>query len=733
MRLKVQLLFVLLLTLYSFASLNAQTKRPKVGVVLSGGGAKGYAHIGALKVIEEAGIKIDYIGGTSIGAIVGALYASGYSADELEEIMYSLDLNNMIMNEKSRRELPFFDKTYREKYLLELPFDDFKLRFPNALSSGQGTADELTYLFRHVHDVDNFNELPIPFVCVATKLSNGESVVFHDGYLPQVVLASGAYPTLLEPVRIKGELYVDGGVRNNYPVKEVRDLGADYIIGVDLQEGLLDDSQLQSAAKVIEQIISYNIAEKSQEQSKLVDLTIKPDLKGFTVTSFDDKDQIIGAGFDAAKLKFDDLKQIAALQGHPKINRQPHDTFEYVLINDIEITGLETFNRSYVQGKLGIIPPQLISYDNIRNGIKSLYSSGNFKKIYYRIRDNDSGHKTMAIFVTENPTRQSIKFGLHYDDLFKTGLLLNFSSRHVLFDNSVFSADLILGDFPRYQVIYYADNGIYPSFGISSSYKRFNSKVKASNFFDNLGGVSYDYQFKEFLNQVYVQSTLFDKYALGGGLEHQYLSIKTENLTFNDPLRNIENSYFLSLYGYFKIDNLDNPNFPMNGLKFNGLFKYMFKSNAADFEETPMVSAWFDANKSLNSWLGIKLFGKFWTYFGNPAPISQKFALGGYVDQDFMNYSRFFGLPFFTAGGENLLIFGSQIQARILKNHYFSAFANFAHISDQIEEWKFLKYHYTGLGIGYGYDSPLGPIIGLWTYSPNTKKGLFNVSLGFWF
>ncbi len=307
MRLKVHFLLILLLTLFSFSQLNSQTKRPKVGVVLSGGGAKGYAHIGALKVIEEAGIKIDYIGGTSIGAIVGALYASGYSADELEEIMYSLDLNNMILNEKSRRELPFFDKTYREKYLLELPFDDFKLRFPNALSSGQGTADELTYLFRNVHDIENFNELPIPFVCVATRLSTGESVVFHEGYLPQVVLASGAYPTLLEPVRIKGELYVDGGVRNNYPGSEVRDMGADYIIGVDLQEGLLDDSQLQSAAKVIEQIISYNIAEKSEEQSKLVDLTIKPDLKGFTVTSFDDKDQSIGAGFDAAKLKFEDF------------------------------------------------------------------------------------------------------------------------------------------------------------------------------------------------------------------------------------------------------------------------------------------------------------------------------------------------------------------------------------------------------------------------------------------
>src|SRR5690606_15970109 len=128
--------------------------------------------------------------------------------------------------------------------------------------------------------------------------------------------------------------------------------------------------------------------------------------------------------------------------------------------------------------------------------------------------------------------------------------------------------------------------------------------------------------------------------------------------------------YFLNLYGYLKIDNLDNPNFPMNGLKFNGLFKYLFQSNSADFEEIPMISGWVDANKSLNSWLSIKLFGKFGTYFGKSAPLSQKFALGGYVDQVFMNYSRFFGLPYFTDDGENLLILGSQIQAKILKNHY---------------------------------------------------------------
>ncbi len=718
----------------SFVVLSAQqSNRPKVGVVLSGGGAKGYAHIGALKVIEEAGVKIDYIGGTSIGAIVGGLYASGYSADELEKIMYQLDLNQMILNEKSRRELPFFDKSYREKYILELPFDNFKLGFPNAISSGQGTADELTYLFRHVHDVNKFNELPIPFVCVATKLSNGESVIFREGFLPQVVMASGAYPTLLEPVYIDGEMYIDGGVRNNYPVQEVLDMGADIIIGVDLQEGLLEADQLNSATKVIEQIISYGIAEKSQQQSELVDLSIKPELKGFSVTSFDNKTQIINAGTKAAKDVFSQLQEISRLQGNVPLLHKPIESSEYVLITDLEINGLETYNRSYVKGKLGINPPHLVSYTNIRDGIKSLYSSGNFSKVYYRIKENEKGHQTLSLFIREKPTKQSLKFGLHYDDLFKTGLLVNFTSKHVLFDNSVLSADVVLGDFPRYELNYYIDNGVYPSFGVYSGFKQFDADAQAQNFTESYDDVSLDYQFNEFTNQIYIQSTLFEKYALGGGFEHKYLDIKTNNLPTSDPNRRIENSYFLSAYGYLRADNLDNPNFPRNGLKFNGLFKYLFSSNADDFNETSMVSVNLEGNKSLNRWLSIKGFGEFGTYLSNFPPPSQKFVLGGYVEQKFMNYSRFYGLPFLTASGDNLMVLGSKVQAKFLRNHYLSGFINVANVENDFDDLNLLNYQYVGYGLGYGYDSPLGPIIGLWTYSPYTKSALFNVSLGFWF
>lgn len=713
--------------------LNAQENRPKVGLVLSGGGAKGYAHIGALKVIEEAGVKIDYIGGTSIGAIIGALYASGYSAAELENIMYSLDLNALILNEKSRTELPFFDKTYREKYILELPFDDFKLSIPNAISSGQGTIDELSYLFRHTHDIENFNDLKIPFVCVATKLSTGEAVTFDKGFLPQVVMASGAYPTLFDPVYINGELYIDGGVRNNYPVQEVLDLGADYIIGIDLQDGLAKQEDLKSAAKIIEQLISYNIVEKSEEQSKLVDLSIKPHLKGYGVTSFENKNEIINAGRIAAENVFEELKEISQKQGRPQIQHTSPSTNDYLLITDINIRGLNSFNESYLKGKLGISPPQLVSYETIRDGVKTLYSSGNFDKIYYRVRKNEQGHKTLNIIVQENPSKQSLKFGLHYDDLFKTGLLINFTSKQVLFKNSILSADLILGDNLRYAVNYFIDNGILPSFGFNSKFTNFNSEAKISNFNPEYPNVHLTYKFHEFINQIYIQSTLFEKYAIGGGLEHQYLNIKTNNLPTDDPIRQIENYYYMSFYSYLKADNLDNPNFPRKGIKINSKFKYNFSSNSEDFKNNSLIRLKFQFNRPLNKWLSFNIFGDYGNYITGNAPNAHKFILGGFVEQDFLNYSRFYGLPFLTSAGDHLLVVGSKLQTKILKNHYLSAIFNMANIKNEFEDIQPLKYQFTGYGLGYGYDSPLGPIIGLWTYSPSTKSGLFNVSLGFWF
>ena len=207
------------------SSLIWSQRKPKVGLVLSGGGAKGMAHIGALKVIEEAGIKIDYVGGTSMGAIIGGLYAAGYTANELDSIFKTTNLSQLITDNLPRNAKTFYEKDDAERYALSLPFDNFKVSFPEAISGGQNIYNEFIRLLYHVKDVEDFNELPIPFICIATNIETGKPVLMNKGYLPEAIMASGTLPSLFEPSEIDGQILIDGGVVNNYPINEVRKKG----------------------------------------------------------------------------------------------------------------------------------------------------------------------------------------------------------------------------------------------------------------------------------------------------------------------------------------------------------------------------------------------------------------------------------------------------------------------------------------------------------------------------
>jgi len=720
----------------NFAQDSIQTNRPKVGVVLSGGGAKGYAHIGALKKIEEAGIKIDYIGGTSMGAIVGGLYAAGYSPDELEEIIKELDLTSLIINEKSREEIPYFEKVNSENYILELPFNNFKLSIPQAISSGQGPLDLLTYLFRHVHNIKDFKDLPTPFICIGTNIETGEEEVFKDGFLPEVVLASGAYPSMIKPVKIKNKLYIDGGVINNFPVKEVKEMGADIIIGVDLQDPLKTQEELTSATNVLMQIVKFNMEKKSDEQRQLVDLMITPKLDGYTVTSFSEVDPILNRGIDAAELKFTQLKEIANLQG----NLQPRkklDLSDYILIKELKIEGTESFNSNYIQGKFNIIAPQLASYKEIQEGINRLYSSGNFTNVNYHLEKDDQDNYQLKLKLVENPVKQKIRFGLHYDDFFKTGLLINYTAKNLLFKNSTLSTDVVIGDFLRYNVNYYIDNGSIPGFGFRSRASRFSRAIDFSrNRIENFPDIAEaNYRFNDYVNQIYVQSTLKEKYAIGAGLEMQYIEAFTRNITPKDNFPYIidDHGNYWSTYAYIKADTRNNPNFATKGFKFSSRFRYLFDSNIQNFEKIYELDANLEANFHINNFLSYRFTANFGTFFNGNNTNPQKYIVGGYVQQQFLNYTLFYGLPFASAIGDNKLILGSEIQFKIYKNHYAGLLMNIANVENRLENIKLTDYTYSGFGARYGYDSPLGPISFIWAYSPHTKKGLFNLSLGYWF
>jgi NTE family protein len=203
-----KVVFFIILCLFFFCSYGQRDKSKdvKVGLVLSGGGAKGLVHIGALKVIEESGVRIDYIGGTSMGAIIGALYASGYRAEELDSIFKTVDFNTLIQDELPRSAKTFHEKEDAERYALTLPFDHFKISFPSAISKGQNVYNLLVKLLYHVNHITNFNKLPIPFFCVATDVETGEPVVLNKGYLPEAIAASGAFPSLFEPIEIDGKV-----------------------------------------------------------------------------------------------------------------------------------------------------------------------------------------------------------------------------------------------------------------------------------------------------------------------------------------------------------------------------------------------------------------------------------------------------------------------------------------------------------------------------------------------
>ena len=282
-----KIITTILLLLFFAVQAQAQVPEPyekvKVGLVLSGGGAKGMAHIGALKVIEEAGVKIDYIGGTSMGAIVGALYASGYSATQLDSIFRNIDFNRLISDNLPRGVKTFYEKEDSERYAIKLPFDNFKIAIPQGFSGGQNIYHELVRHLYHVKDINDFSKLPIPFVCIATNVETGEQVNLESGYLPEAIMASGTLPSLFEPFTIEGKVLIDGGVVNNYPIEEVKKMGADIIIGVDVQHGLRDRSDLLSATEILLQINNFRTAEDMIVKSAQTDIYIKPDMSNYSV------------------------------------------------------------------------------------------------------------------------------------------------------------------------------------------------------------------------------------------------------------------------------------------------------------------------------------------------------------------------------------------------------------------------------------------------------------------
>ena len=720
---------------FSFSVFSQDSiKKPKIGLVLSGGGAKGLAHIGVLKEIEKAGIKIDYIGGTSMGAIIGGLYACGYTANELDSIFSELDSDAIVQDLIPRENKNFFEKNNDEVYVLTLPFQGFKITVPKAYSKGlynYNLFSKLTHNFRHIRD---FNQLKIPFLCVGTDIETGEGVVFQGGSLPKAMAASGAFPSLFSPVEIEGKYYIDGGVVNNFPVEEVKKMGADIIIGVDVQDNLKTVDEISGATGVLVQISNFKTLENFDFKRKLTDIYIKPNIEGFSVISFEEGKKIIQNGVEAAQKESEKLMSLGSGYFNNQIN-MPSDS---IFIGGIDIQGAKNYTRSYFLGKLRLKSWDKISYNDLHSGINNLNATQNFTSIKYEL-GSDGFSDVLLLQVEENPIKTYLKLGVHYDDLFKSSGLVNVTKKNLFFKNDVGSFDLILGDNTRYNLEYYIDNGFHWSFGVKSNFDRFRKESK--NDFKNgeylqiIGRKSLDLDYLNLVNRAYIQTIFVQKYLIGVGIEHKFSRI-TSNATQNF-LRYIDNSHYFSAVGFLQFDSFDNKFFPKNGWYFYGDFNGYFYSSDynKDFNNLSTFKADAAYVKTFGKKITLKLQTEGGFSIGEKLNSINNFVLGGYGFHRFGNFKSFLGYDFLEMNGNSYVKAGLQTNWEFYRKNHINFTANFANIGNKIfDDNNWLKTaDYTGYGLGYGLETLIGPIEIKHSWSPDTKKHYTWFTVGFLF
>lgn len=731
--------------LFSNSAIVAQNEmQPKVGLVLSGGGAKGFAHIGTLKVIDSLGIKIDYIAGTSMGAIIGSLYASGYSGKELEVIFKTIDFDVLINDKYPRASQSFFERSNSEKYALNLPFDNFKITLPSALSRGQNVYNLLHRLMLPINEIKDFQKLPIPFFCVATNIETGAPVFLEKGNLAEAVAASGALPSLFQPVTIGNTILIDGGVTNNFPVEELRAKGMDIVIGVDVQDDLRNREYLKSAPEILMQINNFRTINAMKDKVALTDIYIKPDISNFSVVSFSEGKDIIKNGENAARYKLEDLVAVSEKQSND-FQRPKIIATDSLTIANIGFKGNERYTRSYLKGKLKLKGNEKISYTDLEKGIINLVATNNFDTFRYQlIPVSNEDSYNLLVNVKESESTASIKFGVHYDGLYKSAALANFTKKKLFFNNDIASLDLILGDNSRYNFNYFIDKGFYVSIGINSRFYQFNKNINLALLIEEGSSIltevnRIDAELQDFTNQIFIQTLFRKDFALRLGGEHKRLNITSETLFSENQEDDIifEKTDYLSVFGNLKYDSYSNRYFPKSGFYFDGNFQLYLHASSfnADFSEFSIAKADIGYAFSIKDKLAFNVSTQGGFKIGDDSTTALGFALGGYAHNFINNFESFYGYDYISLTGDSFVKANFRLDYEVIKKHHILIEANYANIENSIfetGEW-ITSPDYSGYALGYAIETFIGPIEAKYTYSPETGNGYWFFNLGFWF
>ncbi|NSW93112.1 MAG: patatin-like phospholipase family protein [Bacteroidales bacterium] len=699
------------------------SKRPKLGLALSGGGAHGIAHLGVLKVMEECGLVPDVITGVSMGSIIGGMYAIGYSTDSLYKILKTTRWDECFTNVIPENKVIFHEKANFNNSILSLPFSPKKMQLPSGLINGHQIENLLGFYSWPAADISDFSKFPIPFMCLGTDIITGQKVEFRNGYLPDAIRASIAVPTIFTPVKIDTALLVDGGVVRNFAPAEAREMGADIVIGSYVGFHKFSEDELGTMTGILKQVGFLTSILDYQNQKKYADLVIEPKVKDYPSTVFSNVDSLYKRGYDAASAYRDYFKKLADSLNRigPRIPGKPILDKEYYAFDRIIVTGNDIISDSRILGILELKPGQFTDKEFLRDKIDLIYGKNWFEKITYRIISrNDS--LILQIDCREKPG--SVLYGsVHYDNVINSGIVLRMNLRNIPFRGSLLYIDSFLGQNYRFRANYLTFIDDAERFGFSADFYTDNTLMP----FMQIGNETGRYRSRNFSAGagMYFSPHLNSMMMIRAGFESDIFTPD-----FISETRRL--SYYSNSFSWqYQLNTLDRKYFPDRGVMLNTGIETSQLASAVVVTDTSRIKAERESPEGISFRRYYTLSGDL-KYFFSPGrkvtfsvegnflfslnqsgdlPLSKYYFLGG-TNQVTRRSVPMAGFHSNQIAVSDLALAGIGFDVEFLKDLHLNINANAAVAYEiyGVERFSFLA----GYSIGAGYMSVIGPVnIGL--------------------
>ena len=729
-------LTLVLLACFFLALPTSAQQRKKVGVVLSGGGAKGVAHIGALKVIEEAGIPIDYIVGTSMGSIIGGLYSIGYTPEQLDSMVKKQDWTFLLSDRIKRSQQTMSEREKSETYVLSLPLTGkgFKEQASGGVIKGQNLANLFSDLTVGYHDSIDFNKMPIPFACVSENVVNGDEIVFHNGVLATAMRASMAIPGVFTPVRIDSMVLVDGGMKNNYPVNVA--MGAEVIIGVDVQDKLRTANELNTAPDILLQIIDLTTQKNYEQNVAATDVYIKVNVKGYSAASFTPNalDTLTNRGEEAAQEKWSELLKLKKKIGIPADYKPtPHGPYTSLsssrkfFVKEINFSGIEDVDKKWMMRKCKLKEDSEISVAQLEKALSVLRGSQAYSNVSYKLTSTPEGDK--LDFLLEEKYERKINLGIRFDSEEIASMLLNATLNLKTHIPSKVSVTGRLGKRYAARVDYTLEPMQMRNFNFGYLFEY--NDINIYNHGDRAYNTTYKYHSGEFsFSDVWYKNLRF---AVGARFEY----FKYKDFLYTSPEYNlkIKPEHFFSYFAQVHYNTFNKGYFPNQGADFKAGYS-LYTDNMAKYKGHAPFSAlnasWVEAFQLTNRFALLPaIYGR--VLIGRDIPYPYTNALGGnYFGRFISQQMPFAGIDNIEIMKNSVVVGGLKLRQRLWTKHYISLTGNVALTNNNFFDILEDKCIY-GFSLSYGIDSMFGPLEASLGYSNQSKKAGFYVNLGFYF